>query len=533
MTKKVNQIVFCILILYLIYCSLNIGIHWDELNIMQFGEDRLKYLFSLGSNTDYLNQWNSRFYPGAYSTIAMFITKMFPIRYEIEILHIVNMSFGVSALFGLSKIAKELFNDKVSKITFLICFLNPHFFNHMIMNERDLIVAFCNIWATYLILRYLKNQNIYQKRNKYIIFAGLTVGLGLGVRVVFLGTLLPIVFLSLIDILFLKKIINKNFSLKKFLFDCLKIIIIAYFFMIAFWPHTHENIFILPFKFVFESFSTSQIGAPLGLLNGEFYFTKQTPKSYIFVNLINKLPEFILFAYIIFIFILFNRKNFFATKFKSFYYKIFIITLIIIFPNLVLFINPYSIYDGIRHFLYIIPYISIIPALIIYYLYSSLNNQLNKILLISILSMFLFFLFNFLSLTPYHYTYLNTFSGKFINADKKFENDYWGISLRELINQIPNDEEFLYEKKIKLASCGISEGTLKYYLKKLKNIRFTLVNPYDQYDYIIMTNRVVWNEEGVKNPKKAKTCYDTYKGKNILTVSRKKLTLSTIRKSND
>ena len=113
MTKKVNQIVLCILILYLIYCSLNICIHWDELNIMQFGEDRLKYLFSLGSNTDYLNQWNSRFYPGAYSTIAMFITKMFPIKYEIETLHIVNMSFGVSALFGLSKIAKELFNDKI------------------------------------------------------------------------------------------------------------------------------------------------------------------------------------------------------------------------------------------------------------------------------------------------------------------------------------------------------------------------------------------------------------------------------------
>ena len=54
-----------------------------------------------------------------------------------------------------------------------------------------------------------------------------------------------------------------------------------------------------------------------------------------------------------------------------------------------------------------------------------------------------------------------------------------------------------------------------------------------KYDYIIMTNRVVWNEEGVKNPKKAKTCYDTYTGKNILTVSRKNLALSIIRKSND
>lgn len=532
MTKKANQTVLCILILYLIYCSLNIGIHWDELNIMQFGEDRLKYIFSLGSNKDYLEQWNSRFYPGAYSTIAMFITKMFPLSYEIEILHIVNMTFGISAIFGISKIAKELFNDKVGKITFLICFLNPHFFNHMIMNERDLIIAFCNIWTTYIILRYLKNQNVDQKKNKYVILAGLTIGLGLGVRVVFLGTLIPIIFLSLIDILFLKKIVSKKFSLKNLSFDCLKIVVIAYFFMIAFWPHTHANIFILPFKFVFESFSTSQIGAPLGLLNGEFYFTKLTPKSYIVINLINKLPEFILYSYLIFIFILFSRKKSFLVEFSSFNYKLIIIALIIIFPNLVLFINPYSIYDGIRHFLYIIPYICIIPALVIYYLYISLNNLLNKIMLISILFMFLFFMFNFLSLTPYHYTYLNIFSGKFVNAEKKFENDYWGISLKELINQIPNNEEFLHKKKVTLASCGVSEGTLKYYLKKIKNIRFNFVHPDDKYDYIVLTNRVVWNEEGVKNPKKAKTCYEKYIGKNILHVSRKNLALSAIRKGN-
>jgi hypothetical protein len=302
--------------------------------------------------------------------------------------------------------------------------------------------------------------------------------------------------------------------------------------MIAFWPHTHANIFVLPFKFVFESFSTSQIGAPLGLLNGEFYFTKLTPKSYIIINLINKLPEFILFSYLIFIFILFSRKKSFLAKFNSFYYKLIIISLVIIFPNLVLFINPYSIYDGIRHFLYIIPYICIIPALVIYYLYISFNNLFNKIILIAILSMFLFFMFNFLSLTPYHYTYLNIFNGKFVNAEKKFENDYWGISLKELINQIPNNKEFLYKKKVRLASCGVSEGTLKYYLKKLKNIRFNFVHPDDKYDYIVLTNRVVWNEEGIKNPKKAKTCYEKYMGENILYVSRKNLALSAIRKGN-
>ena len=39
-------------------------------------------------------------------------------------------------------------------------------------------------------------------------------------------------------------------------------------------------------------------------------------------------------------------------------------------------------------------------------------------------------------LTPYHYTYLNLFAGDFSKVNKKFENDYWGTSLKELVNKI-------------------------------------------------------------------------------------------------
>ena len=35
-------------------------------------------------------------------------------------------------------------------------------------------------------------------------------------------------------------------SLKKLLLDSIKIILISYLVMVAFWPHTHDNIFILP-----------------------------------------------------------------------------------------------------------------------------------------------------------------------------------------------------------------------------------------------------------------------------------------------
>ena len=48
---------------------------------------------------------------------------------------------------------------------------------------------------------------------------------------------------------------------------------------------------------------------------------------------------------------------------------------------------------------------------------------------------------------------------------------------------------------------------------------------------MIMTNRAVWDKQGVSNPKNAKTCYDKFKGENILAVIRRGLVLSTIRKT--
>ena len=144
--------------------------------------------------------------------------------------------------------------------------------------------------------------------------------------------------------------------------------------------------------------------------------------------------------------------------------------------------------------------------------------------------MFIYFSYNFISLTPYHYTYLNIFNGKFDKTDTKYENDYWGISLKELINKMNYKNEFL-DKDIKIASCGVSEGSLKIYLSNLKNKNFNLVYPNTDYDYIIMTNRVIWSQEGIKNLQNAKICYEKYKGSDILTVKRNGLILSTIRKN--
>ena len=49
-------------------------------------------------------------------------------KYEIEILHLTNNLFAIFTIFGISKISSELFNKKVGRIVFLLCFFNPIFF---------------------------------------------------------------------------------------------------------------------------------------------------------------------------------------------------------------------------------------------------------------------------------------------------------------------------------------------------------------------------------------------------------------------
>ena len=119
--------------------------------------------------------------------------------------------------------------------------------------------------------------------------------------------------------------------------------------------------------------------------------------------------------------------------------------------------SPYRVYDGLRLFLNMIPYFSIIPGLLIYYLIYNFNSLIPKFLLPVIASLFFYYLFVFILLTPFQYTYLNIFIGDFSNAHKKFENDYWAISTTELVKKIPSETNLISNnKKIKISFCGVS-----------------------------------------------------------------------------
>ena len=517
MIKSYKKSIFVILIFFSSYCAITIGSSWDEGFLIEQGKYTINYLLSFGFN-EQDKLFRSEFYSPIYYSLRYLLVQSIPMAYQIELNHLINSTFSLATIIGIKKISEIFFNKEVGLVTFLILFFFPAFFGHMGFNSKDTIIAFCNIWIFYSALKY-----ILHKKNKYIYYISILTAIGTGLNLFFLGSLIPLILFFFIELFIFKKFNKIDLNKKEFFISCIKGFFIFYFLLVLFWVDTHSNILLKPIIFFNEwAFSDIWRGYPYILLNGDYYLYADIPKSYLFINLIYKSPEYFLFLYIVFLFVLIFSRSFLEKKISFFYYKFFLIISMVIYPFLLLFFTPFSIYDGLRHVLWMLPYFCIIPALTIYFLMKKLNYLKVKIVFSVIVCLFIFFVINFLMITPYQYTYLNIFNGKKENNYKRFENDYWGGSIKELINKIDINKK----EELTLAFCGMSKGTVKFYLKKNGFTNYKIGND-ENSEYIIMTNRATIDKNN-----NLTNCFDSYSGEDVHYVSRNGIKLSILRKIN-
>jgi len=518
--KKIG--IISLLFLFAAYCAISIGQSWDEAFHLLQGKITADYLVTFG----YINNplYYREYYSPIYFLFSHLVTNLFPNNLEVPIQHLTNMVTSFTALFGISKITKELFNKQVSYYAFIILFFYPIFFGHMGINGKDIILATCHVWMTYSILRYLKKRT-----NKYIVSIGILAAIGTGIQLLYLGSFLTIIIFVAIDIFLIKKFINKNFKRSKFFIDLIKCFIIFYFFLILFWIDVHPNIIKLPITIFTQLFSdTFYTGWAYNLVNGDYYLSTEVPKSYFLINFFYKTPFYVIFLYILFIYFTFKFSDYFKNKFKDYIYKLLFILCLMVLPNLLILTFSFPIYDGLRLFLWSIPYFVIIPSLVIYFLLDNIKLKKIKASLLILLIFFIYFLYNFFLLTPFQYSYLNILAGNSKDNYKIFENDYWGVSTKELIKHSKLEKN----KELKINLCGVNNAVVSKYLKEFGYDKFSIVGDNDKAEYVFMTNRAV-REKSQDNSKDGITnCYEKFKGKEINSVTRNGNKLSIIRKIN-
>jgi len=136
--------------------------------------------------------------------------------------------------------------------------------------------------------------------------------------------------------------------------------------------------------------------------------------------------------------------------------------------------------------------------------------------------LFIIFFIKFLIITPYQYTYLNILNDIFLKKNS-FENDYWGSSLKELIKKF--SKKIDNQKFITISVCGANSDNVKYYLRKFNIKNFNIVDHNDIFDYAILVNRAIDDNENVKKL----TCYSKFSNKNtFLNINKSFVDLSKI-----
>ncbi len=525
--KKKELLFLAIILSFSIYCSLIVGMSWDEPYHYRNGENIYKYIFSFGKLS--YESANFPFHFGFYDFFSTLITKNFSSKYIIESHHLINLSFSLGTVFGIYKLSKFFFNKEIAKLSFIFLFFNPIFFGHFSINSKDTIVAFSHVWFFYILIKYFENLNNNLKRTNLVFLLAFIFSLGLSIRLTFIFSLFPIFIILILDFLIFRIFLKKISFQKSILFDLLIFFLISVSITLLFWPDTHKDIFSLPFVFVknyFNNFFSSSFSLPFGILNGHIYSTSNTPNSYIFIMLLYKMPTYIILAFFLLPFFYF-LKNFW--KKKIFLIKFLYISMQFLIPLILVFSFSVSLNDGIRYFLYIIPYIVLFFCILLYLIFSYKKIYLLPLKFFFI-CLFLFEIYIFFILTPYQYSYINFLNGKYSENIHKFENDYWGISLKELILDINKKKLFLNErdKIYKVAFCGLNEKVAQYYLNKLDNFKYRTVDTNKDYDFIVFINR----NTGTANQSidDVSTCYKKFFKEQLLTVDRNNLSLSFISK---
>ncbi len=243
------------------------------------------------------------------------------------------------------------------------------------------------------------------------------------------------------------------------------------------WPFLWGNPFTNFLK-VFQVMSNNPQTVVL-LFNGSIYDSTNLPRIYLptLLGITLTEPVWILFfsglAFAIYSMI----------KLRTVWHDFLAILIWFFIPLVYVIISRPPMYDGFRHFLFILPPVFIIMG----FLFDKLLQWLKRPVLywgvIIILS--LPGLVGIATLHPYEYAYYNTFVGGSSGAYRRFENDYWLTCYREAMLQLNRNSAInptIYVmRQPSLAQIYAADG--------VKVMPYTMTDTLQTGDYILLSTR--------------------------------------------
>ena len=401
---------------------LQYGVAWDEQGETVYGSMLIDFYRSGFRDHSAFNFVNFRFYGGGFELPAALLSRMLPLN-EYETRHLLGALIGVVGLIALYRVGRRLFGARAGVLALLLLVLNPTWYGNIFNNARDVPFATGMTLCLLLTLRMLDELPRISVRNA--VMFGLVFGWTTSVRV---GGVLGLLFLLAPLGLWLLMQLRAGTLDKATVLHVAKRLALtcgaAYALMAVLWPWAVMSP-LNPLR-ALTMFSHFPFDSNV-LFDGQLVLAKALPAAYLPTMLVIKSPELLVFAVALAALFALRRLQLGATALP-----VWAVVIAAAFPVVYFLIARPVAYNGMRHFLFVLPPLSVLGAYALDRLFELLPLRVLRAGYgLALAACALWQVQIVTELFPNEYVYYNSFVGGPQGAAKRYELDYWGMSLQE------------------------------------------------------------------------------------------------------
>ena len=452
------------------------GVTWDEDVHNWYGNFVLDYYLSLFGDKTALHWRDLYNYGAVFDTIAAALNRASPIGvYETR--HLLNGLVGILGLIGCWKLGRVLAGPRAGFIASLLLISTPNYYGQMFNNPKDIPFAVGIAWSTYYMIRIV--TTLPRPPLRTLAKLGAAIGMTMGVRI---GGLLLICYLGLLLALdgiwraaAAKRIgVLASTAWVSFWRVFVPVAGIAYPVMLLFWPWAQTDPIENPLRAL--AFFTHQSFPFYTLFDGQFVPANDLPWTYLPTYIALALPELVLVLLLcipVAAVVALWRGNFRVIREQAL--ASFVLGIGIVFPVAYAIVIKAVLFDGMRHFIFILPLIAVAAAVAADRGLDWLSRFPYRRPVWGVLALYGCAHISIMAmLHPDQYVYYNAFVGGVEGAQHKFKLDYWANSYAEAVQGLEDYLRAEYgadfeDHEFTVAVCGppISAG---YYFPP--NFRF-------------------------------------------------------------
>ncbi|MGY3483478.1 hypothetical protein ACVW1C_001361 [Bradyrhizobium sp. USDA 4011] len=435
------------------------GLGWDDYTHAEYADLLLRMYGSGFKDTGALSFANLYMYGGGFDMAAALLHKVIPLEL-FETRRLLGAIVGVIGLAVTWRLARRVGGPLAGLAALLLLALCPTFYGHMFMNPKDAPFAVAMVILIMGLVRLIEEYPAPSPRA--ILIVGLGAGLSIGCRV--LGGLALIYAVVGFIPLWIEEFRKQGpreatHRFAHVIYVLLPGLVLGYLVMGLIWPWSimepgHPLEAVTYFSHFFEKPWKE-------MFDGALVSVPDMPWSYLPTLFALQLPEVLLVlltAAVITAFMSLSRTDV-AAKRKSI---MLMLTLAATLPLVIAMVKRPALYNGIRHFIFVIPPMAVLGGVAFARGMDWLGEN-RRAWQPAALAVFAFGLLLPLSemirLHPYQYTHFNHIAGTVRTADNFFMLDYWGLALKQasdgLREQLAERQEVPPQhRKWKVAVCG-------------------------------------------------------------------------------